>query len=138
MELGLPPRSTRHCFLEQSRESKRLSHEISKTGKTCLEGQYFENTRIRTLRGKIFSRASELSELYQSSVDLPRGNMDMVVDLKDLHEVQVKESEQLMVESRDMMTSPSVKECMGSLRAKDLIYGSQAYLLLRRNVYPML
>lgn len=37
---------------------------------------------------------------YQSSDDLPRGSTNKAVDLRDLLEVQVEASEQLIVESR--------------------------------------
>lgn len=100
MELGLLPRSIVRDFLKQSKEGKRLSHERNELGKTCFEGHHFENTRIRTLRGKNISRASDLLGQYQSSDNLHRGNTDKAVDLMDLLEVQVEESEQLPVKSK--------------------------------------
>lgn len=92
MELGLPPRSTGHDFLEQSRESKRLSHEWSKPGKACLKRPHLENTRIRTLRGVSILTASDVSCQYQWSVDQPQGSTGRAVDLRDLLEAQVEAS----------------------------------------------
>lgn len=72
IELGLPPRRTRHDFLEHTKERKRLGHERNEPGKTCLEGQRLENTRIWTLWGKSVSRAS----------DYPRSTNRATIDLE--------------------------------------------------------
>lgn len=52
--------------------------------------------------------------------------MDKAVDQRDLLKVQVEVSEQLILESRSMMTAPfsrdaRAKKLLGSLRTKDLI-----------------
>lgn len=73
------------------------------------------------------------------SVDQPRGSTDNTVDLKDLLEVQVEPSEQLMVESRRMMTSSIQLRCSsqrvaGILKDKGSnLVGPNAYLLLKWN-----
>lgn len=105
MKLGLRLQSTRHGFLEQSRESKRLGHGRSEPGKACFQGQHLENTKIRTLRRKSVSRVSDVFEQYQTSIDRPRGSTDKAIGLRDLLEVQAEASEQLMVESMGLMTS---------------------------------
>lgn len=80
-----------------------------------------------------------MSRQYKSSDDLPRGSTDKVVDLRDPLQVQVEASEQLRVKSRDMMISPVQLRCSSqrvfeSIKTKDLIHGTQAYLPLKRNV----
>lgn len=72
---------------------------------------HLENTRIRTFRGKIISRASDVSGQYQSSVNLPRGSTNEDIDLRDLLDVQVEASEQLKVETGGMMMSPIQSRC---------------------------